>query len=158
LESAPEICEVSLENCTQIDKGDFSLAVCVVPGKYSVLESLVLQVGDETHALLMPIQEFQLIEADNLMPRETIARITVKIEPSALAESSLIPYKINARSTIGQEFEKRGHWRIEISETTLRPIPLEVINSCWRGAEGNPVDTRMKAYHGRHEELERLQK
>lgn len=157
-EASQETCTITLENCTRTADDTFLLELCVTPGRYAIFESLRIEIGDTTNSGLMPTQGYDLIETGDLMPRQRIARVTVHVTPSAMADDAVVfPYRLVGRTTTGTQTEQRDRWSVQLRETSQKPLPFPTMSEFWKGAEGNPVDSSSKAYHGREKEHARLQ-
>jgi hypothetical protein len=153
-----DICNLSLEDYSRKNETTFLLTLCVIPDRYSVIEVANLEIGDSTTDEVLPLQAYQLVEEDGLIPSPRIVRVEVKVSPGQMAADTIVfPFKLSVRNTNAQQSESRDRWTLQLKKTQLDPMPQEMVSRCWKGAEGNPVDTSLQAYYGRQTEHAKIQ-
>lgn len=158
IEPSQERCSITLENCSRIDSNTFLLELYILPGAYTILETAQLSIGDDTSDGYIQQQTVNLINEGDQITSGKILRIKVKLTPSAKLDNEVVfPYCLDARTTAGNKIDQRDRWTFTLSKTEQPQIPAHIILNLWKGADGNPVDSKLKAYHGRKNESARLQ-
>jgi hypothetical protein len=156
-ESYQDQCSITLENCSRKDENIFMFELCILPGPYSILESAQLYVGDDTSTSFMEIKAFNLIAEGDQIASRKIERITINLDPSITLDHLVtFPYRFVATTTAGINIDQRDRWIVNLSQTEQPPLPKHILLNLWKGADGNPVDSRLNAYHGRKKESKKI--
>lgn len=150
-------CSITLENCFQQEGNVFLLELCISPGPYSILESAQLYIGDDTSASIMQVKNVELIAGGEQIASRQISRIPINLNATAVLNNLVIfPYRLVAKTTSGNNIDQRGRWTFNLNQTMQPPLPKYISLNLWKGADGNPVDSTLNAYHGRKKESEIL--
>jgi hypothetical protein len=146
-------CEPACDILTPEPNGDSILQVRVIPAVGDRPATLTLEVGS-----VSTISQINLLRDEEALLKEKVVDILVPAAVmSGASDVVRLPYRLVGQSIRRRAFEKSGAWDLQFSTQHCQALNDEELRRFWPGADGATVSRINHGFHGREEQIRKLE-